>query len=90
MPHPTPAVRSALEPLPTVRVVRHGDFVHVLYHVDTWSKAGIITREDVVSRVRRRLLEDAMPGEMAIGHYICEGGETPRDDEELREAMRMP
>lgn len=86
--HPTAAVRSGFSLLPPTRVVRHGDYVHVLYDVDGWSRAGTITREDVVARVRSALFAVDIAHELAIGHFVCETGTAAHDGDELLRAMR--
>lgn len=87
--HPTAAVRSGLARLPPTRVVRHGDFVHVLYDVDRWRGAGVITREDVVARTRGALYAVEIRHELAIGHFVCETCDAAaHDEDELLRAMR--
>lgn len=86
--YPTLGVRDVIAPLPQARVLRHGDFVHVLYDVDAWSRAGCITREDVVARLRNALFTQEISHEMALGHFVCESDDPQEDADEIREALR--
>lgn len=86
--YPTLGVRDVIAPLPPARLLRHGDFVHVLYDVDAWSRAGCITREDVVARLRNALFTQEIAHEMALGHFVCESDDPNGDADEIREAMR--
>ena len=81
---PTECVRQSFETLPPTRVVRHGDYVHVLYDVDRWSGSGAITREDVVARLRAALFFDEIGHELALGHFVCETDAATEDRDELR------
>lgn len=83
---PTVMLRLALQELPPTRVLRHRDFVHVLYDVDGWRAWGVIAREHVVARVRGCLFADAILHEIALGHFVCETNTACADRRELLRA----
>lgn len=85
---PTFAIRAVLAPLPQTRLLRHGDFLHVLYDVDAWSRAGCLTREDVVARLRSTLFTEDMSHDLALGHFVCETPDSVHDNDEIRDALR--
>lgn len=84
---PTRSLRVALKGLPRTRVLRHGDFVHVMYDVDSWAASSAITREDVVARVRSALFAAEIGNEVALGHFVGETDATTPDHEDIAHAL---
>lgn len=79
----TPTLELALDGLPTLRLARHGDYVHVLYDVDAWREQAL-TRDDVVARVRAALFLAEIGHDLALGRFVCETDDRLLDVEELK------